>query len=135
MKSLSPALAAFVAMAVVMMALDAVWIGVVAQSMYQQGIGALMAPQPRLGAAILFYAVYCLGLAVFVVAPHAAEPAWGKTLGRAALFGIVAYATFDLTALATLKDWPVGLSFIDMAWGAVISTAACSVGRAVWRRL
>jgi uncharacterized membrane protein len=119
--------AALGAMALVMMALDGLWIGVIAKPLYQQGIGHLMAQNPRLGAAALFYAVYVVGLLVFVVMPSAEGGDWRTPLLRGALFGFFAYATYDLTNLATLKDWPVGLSAVDMAWGAGASSAA-SVG-------
>lgn len=126
----------YVAAAVLMLVFDGVWIGIVARDFYQQGIGHLMAPSPRLDAALLFYGVYALGLVVFVVAPQSKERAstWLSTLLRGALFGLVAYATYDLTNLATLRDWPVQVALVDMAWGALASGCASVAGRAAWRR-
>ena len=122
-------LATYAAIAVVMIALDLLWLGVIAKPLYQQGIGHLMAEQPNVPVAALFYALYALGLLVLAVLPNAAEPGWRKTLVTAALFGFFAYATYDLTNLATLKGWPVGLSLLDMAWGTLVSTASAAAGK------
>jgi uncharacterized membrane protein len=122
-------LAAYLACALVMIALDALWIGALAKSLYQQGIGHLMSESPRLGVALLFYVVYAAGLVFFVVT-QAQDEAWSATLLRAALFGAVAYATYDLSNLATLKDWPLSLSLIDIAWGAFASAVAATAGKA-----
>ena len=128
--------AAYVSVALCMLVLDVVWIGFVARTFYLQGIGHLMAASPRLDAALLFYAVYALGLVVFVVAPQAQKRSgsWLSTLLRGALFGVVAYATYDLTNLATLRDWPVRVTLVDMAWGALASGCASLAGYAAWRR-
>lgn len=123
-------LAGYVGAALVMLALDAVWLGLVAKSTYQAGIGHLMAAQPVIPAAAVFYIVYAAGLMVFAVAPQAEDAGWTKTLVMGALFGFFAYATYDLSNLATLKDWPVRLTVIDMAWGTLISAASACAGKA-----
>ena len=127
-------LVAYAATALVLLMLDVLWIGGLAQSLYQEGIGHLMAEQPRLGVAALFYALYPIGLLVFVVAPRGVTDDWPATLLRGALFGLVAYATYDLTNLATLKGWPVGLAMLDMAWGCVASCAASAAGKRAFQR-
>ena len=126
----SRSLLAFAATATVMVALDLLWLGLIARPLYQQGIGHLMAERPIVPVAALFYAVYTLGLVVFAVAPQTAETRWAVVLGSAALFGFVAYATYDLTNLATLKGWPVALTVIDMAWGTAVSVVSAAAGRA-----
>lgn len=126
-------LVAGAAMFVVLVALDLLWLGLIAKPLYQQGIGHLMAEQPRVAVAAVFYAVFTIGLLVFVVDPTAGA-AWPVTVARAALFGLVAYATYDLSNLATLKSWPVGLSLINMAWGSALSAAAASAGKWVSTR-
>ena len=103
-------IAAYAATAIVMVALDLLWLGVVAKPLYQKGIGHLMAARPNIPVAILFYLVFSVGLLVFAVGAHSPARDWNHTLASAALFGFVAYATYDLTNLATLKDWPLGLS-------------------------
>jgi len=126
-------LAAYAGTATVMVALDLLWLGVIAKPLYQQGIGHLMTDQPIVPVAVLFYLLYALGVVLLAVAPQLAPATprgWAETLGMAALLGLVAYGTYDLTNLATLKNWPLGLSLIDMAWGTVVSTASAAGGKA-----
>jgi len=127
-------IAPWAACAATLLVLDVIWLGLVARPLYAQGIGHLMAPEPRLGVALCFYAVYAVGLVVFVVAPHGVPDGWARTLGSAALFGVIAYATYDLTNLASLRDWPLGLSLLDIAWGCAASTLAAAAGRLVLMR-
>ena len=122
-------LLAYAAAAAALLALDAVWLGIVAQPLYQRSIGHLMAEQPGWAAATAFYLVYPLGLMRFAVLPHRHDRAMGPTLSAAALFGFLAYATYNLSNLATLRDWPVGVSLIDIAWGTVVSTASAAAGK------
>ncbi len=111
-----------------MVAIDLVWLGLIAKPIYQQGIGHLMAAEPKLVAGALFYLLYPVGLMVFAVMPGSTL-AWTDTALKAALFGFFAYATYDLTNLATLKNWPTSLALIDMAWGTAVSAVAALAGR------
>ncbi len=124
--------AAYAGTATVMVILDLVWLGIIAKPLYQEGIGHLMAEQPLVPVAVVFYLLYALGVVVFAVAPQLAPAAprgWVETLGMAALFGLIAYATYDLTNLATLKAWPWKLTIIDMAWGTVVTTVSAAGGK------
>jgi uncharacterized membrane protein len=121
---------AYAGTAAVMLLLDALWLGLIAQPLYAQQLGHLLADEPRFGVAALFYLLYALGVVIFAVAPQSGGAPWKATLGRAALFGFFAYATYDLTNLATLRDWPLALSLIDIAWGTAISTASAAGGKA-----
>jgi uncharacterized membrane protein len=121
--------AAYAGTLLAMTALDLVWLGLIAKPLYAQGIGHLMAPTPNVPVAVLFYALYALGLVIFAVAPQFAGPGWMKTFAMAALFGFFAYATYDLTNLATLRDWPPRLALIDIAWGTVVSGVSALGGR------
>jgi len=123
-------IAAYLAAALVMVVLDMLWLGVVAKTTYQQAIGHLMADQPKVLAAIVFYALYALGLVVFALVPQAEDAAWGRTVFTGALFGFFAYATYDLSNLATLRNWPIRLTLMDMAWGTALSAAAAGAGKA-----
>ena len=127
-------LVAYAATLGVMVALDLLWLGVIAKPIYQRGIGHLMAEQPRIGVAALFYMVFALGLTIFAVAPGGSAAGWAKTAGTGALFGFFCYATYDLTNLATLRDWPVGVSLLDMAWGTAASAVAALAGCAALER-
>lgn len=116
---------------IVLVGLDLLWLGVIAKPLYLQGIGHLMADRPNLVAAVSFYALFGLGLVVFAVLPAGPPLGWGRTMAMAALFGFFAYATYDLTNLATLKQWPMGLSLLDITWGACVSAAAAAGGKAL----
>ena len=115
----------------VMVALDMVWLGVIAKPFYQQGIGHLMAGRPNIAVAVLFYLVYAAGLVIFVLAAGTETLGWSRTLLMGALFGFFAYATYDLTNLATLRDWPVALAALDITWGSFVSAASVAAGKAL----
>ena len=121
--------ATFIALA----ALDFLWLGVVARSWYRDGMGSLLAPEVNVAAAAGFYLLYPIGLVIFAVLPSGGD--WLRALVLGALFGLFCYGTYDLTNLAILKDWPLGLTFIDIAWGAVVSAAGASAGACVLRWL
>ena len=108
--------------------LDAIWLGGIAQPMYKRGIGHLMAETPNFVAAALFYLLYAVGVLVFVVLPRAPGD-WQAAAAYGALFGFMAYMTYDLTNLSTLRAWPVLLSLIDATWGCVATGAAAAVGK------
>ncbi|EHR70867.1 putative membrane protein [Burkholderiales bacterium JOSHI_001] len=127
-------LAAYLAATLVMVALDALWLGLVAKTTYQQAIGHLMAEQPKVLPALAFYVLYGVGLLVFALAPQADDPAWGRTILRGALFGFFAYATYDLSNLATLRNWPLHLTLIDMVWGTFASAVSAGAGKAAMNR-
>jgi uncharacterized membrane protein len=110
------------------LSIDMLWLGLVARTLYRNYLGFLMAPKVNWLAAIIFYLLFVLGLLIFVVLPGVKENALGATLLRAALFGLITYATYDLTNLATLKDWPVFITVVDMAWGTVLSVAVGYIG-------
>jgi len=98
--------------------LDAIWLGLVAPSFYKAQIGHLMAVNPNFLAALLFYLLYVVGLVVFVTGR---EGTLMQTVLRGAFFGLVCYATYDLTNLATLRDWPILVTLVDLTWGTFAS--------------
>ena len=116
-------------------AIDMLWLGLVARSFYLQYLGFLMTPSPNWFVAILFYLLFVIGILVFVVLPGLRANSLRTTLARAALFGLITYATYDLTNLATLKDWPALLSIVDMLWGTVLSVLVSSISFMVGKRL
>ncbi|BCY17240.1 membrane protein [Leptolinea sp. HRD-7] len=107
--------------------LDAIWLGLVAPSFYKTNIGHLMTDSPNFIAAGLFYLLYVAGLVVFVTGR---EGNMKQAALRGAFFGLLCYATYDLTNLATLRDWPVLVTVVDLLWGTFVSTVT-SVA-AVW---
>ena len=118
----------WLAIVLTMMALDVIWIGVVARPLYARGIGHLMADQPNFVAALVFYLLFAIGLMAFVVLPRASGD-WKMAAAWGALFGFMTYMTYDLTNLATLRDWPLGLSFVDTAWGCFATGLAATAGK------
>ena len=117
------------------LAIDMVWLGLVARTFYRNYLGFLMTPTINWIAALLFYLLFTLGILVFVVVPGLRENSLKATLLRAALFGLVSYATYDLTNLATVKNWPVLITVIDMAWGTVLSVVVSYISFMVGKRL
>lgn len=118
---------------VVFLLLDGVWLGAVAGAFYKAQLGARLLEAPLLPAALAFYLIYILGLCLFVIWPNLAKPSLAKTGALGAAFGLAAYGTYDLTNLATLRDWPPALSFVDLAWGTFASGLVCVLVISVYR--
>lgn len=113
----------FLTAGVVFALIDAVWLSVVANKFYKSQIGDLLLDKPNLIAAVLFYVIFLVGLVVFVLNPSILAHDWLKALGLGALLGFVAYATYDLTNLSTLKGFPVKLVIVDLIWGTVLTAS------------
>lgn len=113
-----------------LLAIDSLWLVKIAPKLYKSNIGHLMAANPNLIAAGLFYLIYIVGLVVFVVQPAVHAKSVMDAVTRGALFGLVAYSTFDLTANAVFKDWPAKITVIDMLWGTILSAGVCAL--ATW---
>ncbi len=111
----------------VFFAIDMVWLGLVAKDFYRGQIGTLMKSDVNWTAAIIFYLIFILGLVVFVITPAVERGSWTHALLFGALFGFVCYATYDLTNLAVAKDWPLLVTIVDMAWGAVLAASISTV--------
>ena len=107
----------------VFFAIDMMWLGVVAKNFYRSQIGTLMKSNPNWTAAIIFYLIFIVGLVVFVITPAVEKGSWTHALLFGALFGFVCYATYDLTNLAVAKDWPLLVTIVDLAWGAVLAAS------------
>ncbi|MCE5342552.1 MAG: DUF2177 family protein [Eubacteriales bacterium] len=115
------------------LAIDAVWLLGIAKGLYAKQLGYLMAAKPRLWAALLFYLLYVLGLSVFVLHPALAAGSGSVALLKGMLFGLVAYATYDLTNLATIRDWPVLVTALDLVWGAAVSGGSSALAYLIIR--
>ena len=109
-------------------AIDMVWLGLIARTFYRKQLDFLLSPNTNWVAALIFYLLFIVGILVFVVLPGLEDNSLKTTLLRAALFGLVTYATYDLTNLATVKDWPLLVTIVDLAWGTVLSIAVSCVG-------
>lgn len=105
----------------VFFAVDILWIGLIARKFYQSQIGSLLRPEVNWAAALIFYFLFLAGLVVFVIEPAFIKKDWTRAVSFGALTGLITYATYDLTNLATLKDWPLPMVLVDMLWGTVLS--------------
>ncbi|MCU0357013.1 MAG: DUF2177 family protein [Cyclobacteriaceae bacterium] len=108
-------------------AIDMLWLGLLARNFYKDQIGFLMKPDVNWTAAIIFYLLFLVGLVVFVIEPAVVKKEWMRALWMGAFFGLITYATYDLTNLATLKDWPVTMVIVDMIWGTVLAASVSVV--------
>lgn len=113
--------------------LDGAWLGVIAQGTYQSAFGPLLADPMNAPAAAAFYVIYTLGITHFATAPGLRSRSIRTATLQGAALGLVAYATFDLTSLAVIEGYPVGIVPIDMAWGAFATSAAAAAATAVLR--
>lgn len=123
---------AYGACLVIFLALDALWLGVLMRDSYDRHIGHLMADKVNWSAAAVFYAIYLAGIVFFAVRPALDEP--GRALATAAvhgaLLGLIAYATYGLTNLSTLRGWPSTMVWVDTAWGVFITGTTATL--ATW---
>jgi uncharacterized membrane protein len=118
----------YLASLVVFFAVDMVWLVFVARSFYKKHLGYIMAPTVNWIPAIIFYLLFIAGILVFVVLPGVKEGSLQNTILKALLFGLVTYATYDLTNLATINQWPLIVTLIDLAWGMALCTIVSIAG-------
>lgn len=114
--------------------IDMLWLGVIAKDFYQEKLVSFLGPV-NWTAAIVFYLIFIVGILIFAVAPALESQSWQKALVLGALFGFFTYATYDLTNLATLREWPLTVTLVDMVWGAVLSGSVATVSFFIGRSL
>ena len=107
--------------------IDLVWLVFISRKLYQDKLGHLMAPKVNFAAAAIFYLLFIAGMVFFVINPAVEKQSVLYALGAGAFFGLVTYATYDLTNLATLKDWPVSITIIDLIWGSFVTSATSAL--------
>jgi len=107
----------------VFLGIDMVWLTLVAKNFYAKQLGYLMTKNPNLIAALIFYLIFIAALIFFVITPALDKKMWTQAIFAGAFFGLVTYATYDLTNLATIKDWPLIITIVDLIWGMVLSAA------------
>lgn len=122
---------AYAGAALVFLAADLLWLGVIAKDHYRSQMGHLLAPEFRIGPAVVFYLMYVAGIFYFAISPALASGRWQDALLPGAFLGLLAYGTYDFTNWAIMRDWPVGLTFIDLAWGTALTAVAASAGAAL----
>ena len=118
-------IAVYASFLVALVAIDLIWLLGIAKNIYRDQMGDLMATEPKLLAGLAFYLLYALGVCIFVIIPALSKQSWIHALQYGALFGFFCYMTYDLTNLAVVRNFPIQLAFIDMAWGSLV-TALCA---------
>ncbi len=112
----------------VMGGLDFFWLTTASQGLYQKDLGALLADNPNMVVAVIFYVIYILGIQIFAVRPALATGDWKTAALFGALFGFFCYATYDLTNMATMKVWTLRVTLLDIAWGTILTGITASAG-------
>ena len=123
-------LSMYIAFLIIVICTDMLWLLGIAKNLYQDEMGNLMANEPKLIAGFAFYLLYALGANIFVVFPALEKQSLPHALKYGALFGFFCYMTYDLTNLAVVRDFPMRLAFIDMAWGSFLTSVGA--GFAYW---
>ena len=126
---------AYIATGLVFLAMDAIWLTVAAQRLYRPLMGDMLVDGFRLAPAALFYLIYIAGIVVFAIAPALASDRWMTASSYGAFLGLFAYATYDLTNQATLKNWPVIVTIADLCWGTFLTAVAATAGFLITRAI
>ena len=124
-------LAAYFSTVILFLAVDAIWLGVIARGFYRDQLGHLMLESPRLGLALVFYLFYAVAITVLVVMPAVRNGVWWHAAVYGGILGLAAYGTYDITNMATLREWPAFMSVVDMAWGTVLTAGVASAAWAI----
>ena len=111
----------------VFFAIDFIWLALVARKFYLEQLGSLMKTNINWPAALIFYALFIVGLIIFAISPAIEKKSLMHAVVMGGLFGFFAYATYDLTNLATLKNWPFSLTIVDMIWGTVLAASVSAI--------
>ena len=119
----------------VFLGIDMIWLGFVAKNFYSKHLGFIMSKNPAWIPAIIFYLLFTAGLIIFVIFPALESKSWLNAVLMGALFGLICYATYDLTNLATVKGWPVLITIIDLIWGTVLSSGVSVISYFIARKL
>ncbi len=125
----------FVISFVIFFVIDLVWLGLIAKNLYRQYIGGLLKTDVNWIAAIVFYLMFIAGLVLFVLIPGVDKQSLSHVMLYGALFGLITYATYDLTNLATLKDWPIQITLIDLAWGTFLGFSTSTVSYLIYNTI
>jgi uncharacterized membrane protein len=113
---------------VVFFAIDLVWLGLIAKNLYRKYLGDLLSDKVNWGAALLFYLLFIVGIFLFVIIPAIEKQSAIRALLLGAIFGLITYATYDLTNYATLKGFPLNVVIIDLIWGTILTATVSLAG-------
>lgn len=122
------ALVAYAGTFATLLVLDAIWLGLMARTFYRDQLGDLMLPEPNLAIAAIFYVFFAVAVVMLAVMPAVSAGSLGTAILYGAVLGLAAYGTYDITNLATLKNWPVTVTVVDLLWGAFVTAASTAGG-------
>lgn len=117
----------FIITFIVFLIIDGLWLTVVAKNFYAKHLGFLMSSKPNLTAAGIFYIIYIFTLIILILTPALQKGSLSTAIWTGALFGLCAYATYDLTNLATVKDWPLLITIVDLIWGTTLTATVSGI--------
>lgn len=118
----------------ILLVIDGIWLTVIAKNLYAHELAGLMTSHINWGAALLFYVLFSIGIVRFVIHPALSQKSARKCLQLGLLFGLVAYATYDLTNLATIKDWPITITMVDLTWGSCVTAVTAFISYSISRK-
>jgi uncharacterized membrane protein len=119
---------------IVFVIIDIIWLALIAKKIYKSELGFIMSPKPNIIAAVVFYALFIFGLVYFVVQPAVDTVSFQTALTSGLLFGLITYGTYDLTNLATLKNWPLKITVIDLCWGTFLGGSVSVISYLIMTR-
>lgn len=121
-------LIAYLVTAIVFLVIDYIWLGIVMKDYFQTQLSHLMADEVNLSIAALFYLFYAAGVVFLCINPALETGNWSKALINGAVLGFLAYGAYDITNMATLRDWPITMSIIDISWGTGLTAISAVAG-------
>lgn len=113
--------------------IDSLWLGLVARNFYQRQLGDMMLPSPNFAVAAIFYLFFAIAIVVLAVRPGLEDGSIWTAVGYAAVLGLAAYGTYDMTNLSTLNGWPIPVTIADLVWGTVLTSVCSACGYAAAR--
>ena len=118
----------FIFVSTIFLIIDVLWLSITVKSLYRPALGDLLKDKPVMWAAVLFYIIYMIGLALIILKPALANDSILQALWTGVVFGVVAYGTYNLTNMATVKNWSASIVWIDMLWGGFLTGFSSAVG-------
>ena len=118
----------FIFVSIIFLVIDVVWLSITVKSLYRPALGDLLKDKPVMWAAVLFYIIYMIGVALIILKPALANDSILQALWTGVVFGVVAYGTYNLTNMATVKNWSASIVWIDMLWGGFLTGFSSAFG-------
>ena len=118
----------FIFVSIIFLIIDVIWLSITVKSFYRPALGSLLNDKPVMWAAALFYIIYTVSLAIIILQPAIANDSIFQAFWTGIIFGVVTYGTYNLTNMATIKDWSPTIVFVDMFWGGFLTGFSSASG-------